>query len=45
MLDRLTNSRHFQTFLGAFALTLGLFAALCLVVGVAVVFAAIVGAI
>lgn len=43
MLDRLTTSRHFQTFLGAFALALGVFLAACLLVGVAVVFDAIVG--
>ena len=41
MIDRLTNSRHFSTFLGAFALALGLFAAVSLVVGVAVILTAI----
>ena len=43
MLTRLTASPHFATFLGAFALALGLFAAGCLVIGVAVVLDAIVG--
>lgn len=45
MLSRLTASPHFATFLGAFALALGVFAAACLVIGVAVVLDAIVGAI
>lgn len=45
MLDRLTASPHFATFVGVFVATLALFAALCFVVGVAVVLDVIVGAI
>lgn len=37
MIDRLTASPHFATFLGAFALALGVVCAVSLVVGLAVV--------
>ena len=42
-MHRLLASRHIDSVVGAFALALGVFAALCLIVGVAVVFAWIVG--
>jgi hypothetical protein len=42
VLDRVTASRHFQTFIGFCAATLGIVTALCFVVGVAVVLDAIV---
>ena len=41
-MDRVTSSRHFATFIGCLAATLGIFTALCFVVGVAVVLDAIV---
>lgn len=43
MFDRIANSRHFATFLGSFAFSLGIFTLVCLVIGVAVVLDAIVG--
>jgi hypothetical protein len=42
VIERLTSSKHFDTFIGFCAATLGIVTALCFVVGVAVVLDAIV---
>jgi hypothetical protein len=43
VIERVTASRHFGTFIGVFVVTLAVVSALCFVVGVAVVLDAIVG--
>jgi hypothetical protein len=43
LIERLTSSQHFDTFIGFFVVTLAIVSALCFVVGVAVVLDAIVG--